>query len=143
MDLIIMDLIENMGLINDSDKVVQAIDFEGVQNKNMHPSDIDAVLEFDNKLLILMEIKIKDKQIPTGQRLMLERICNAWDTDKDKNGLILKVEHDHRNKKTDIPLKLCTVTEIYFQGKWSKRKQKLITCLNDIGKFYNIVKCKF
>ena len=143
MDLIIMDLIENMGLINDSDKVVQAIDFEGVQNKNMHPSDIDAVLEFDNKLLILMEIKIKDKQIPTGQRLMLERICNAWDNDKDKNSLILKVEHDHRNKKTDIPLKLCTVTEIYFQGKWSKRKQKLITCLNDIGKFYNIVKCKF
>ena len=138
-----MDLIENMGLINDSDKVVQAIDFEGVQNKNMHPSDIDAVLEFDNKLLILMEIKIKDKQIPTGQRLMLERICNAWDNDKDKNSLILKVEHDHRNKKTDIPLKLCTVTEIYFQGKWSKRKQKLITCLNDIGKFYNIVKCKF
>ena len=60
MDLIILDLIENMGLINDSDKVVQAIDFEGVQNKNMHPSDIDAVLEFNNKLLILMEIKIKD-----------------------------------------------------------------------------------
>ena len=48
-----------MSLINDSDKVVQAIDFSGVQNKNMHPSDIDAVLEFDNKLLILMEIKIK------------------------------------------------------------------------------------
>ena len=132
-----------MSLINDSNKVVQAIDFSGVQNKNMHPSDIDAVLEFDNKLLILMEIKIKGKELPTGQKLMLQRICDAWDSNEDKNGLILKVEHSHYNTKTDIPLRNCVVTEIYFKGQWSKRKQKLITCLNDIGKFYQINKCKF
>ena len=37
-DLLILDLLENMSLINDSDKVVQAIDFSGVQNKNMPKS---------------------------------------------------------------------------------------------------------
>ena len=142
-DLLILDLLENMSLINDSNKVVQAIDFSGVQNKNMHPSDIDAVLEFDNKLLILMEIKIKGKQLPTGQKLMLQRICDAWDSCDNKNGLVLKIEHNHYTAKTDIPLRNCVVTEIYFQGQWSKRKQKLITCLNDIGKYYKIDKCSF
>lgn len=149
MDLLILDIIENMSLINDSNKVVQAIDFSGVQNKNMHPSDIDAVLEFDNKLLILMEIKIKGKELPTGQKLMLQRICDAWhkkdkkNTGKKRKGVILKVEHNHYNSNTDIPLRNCVVTEIYFQGQWFKRKQKLITCLNDIGKYYKIDKCKF
>ena len=46
----------------------------------MHPSDIDAVLEFDNEILILIEVKYKFKKIPTGQRLLLERLCNSWHT---------------------------------------------------------------
>jgi len=65
-------------LIRNSDRVKQAIDFTGVQNGKIHPSDVDAVFEFDNKFLILMEVKYKDALIPTGQRLLLERIAAAW-----------------------------------------------------------------
>ena len=46
-----------MTLIRNANKVIQAIDFTGVQNGSIHPSDIDAVFEFDNELLILMEVK--------------------------------------------------------------------------------------
>ena len=63
-----------MGLIRSSKQVKQAIDFSGVQNGVIHPSDVDAVLEFGNKALILMEVKRRGNRIPTGQRLMLERI---------------------------------------------------------------------
>ena len=45
-------------LIRNRKKVRQVIDFTGVQNGNMHPSDIDAVLEFDNEVLILYIILI-------------------------------------------------------------------------------------
>ena len=41
-------------LIRNSNRVKQAIDFTGVQNGKIHPSDVDAVFEFDNKFLILM-----------------------------------------------------------------------------------------
>ena len=60
----------------------KTIDFTGVQNGRIHPSDIDAVLEFDNEALILIEVKRENNDIPTGQRLLLERICNSWRTDK-------------------------------------------------------------
>jgi len=39
---------EQKGLIRNRKRVKQVIDFTGVQNGKMHPSDIDAVLEFDN-----------------------------------------------------------------------------------------------
>ena len=59
---------EKTSLIRNRNKVKQVIDFTGVQNGNMHPSDIDAVLEFDNEILILIEVKYKFKTIPTGQK---------------------------------------------------------------------------
>ena len=62
---------EKVSLIRNRNKVKQVIDFTGVQNGNMHPSDIDAVLEFDNEILILIEVKYKFNSIPTGQRLLL------------------------------------------------------------------------
>jgi len=45
-----------MSLIRNRKKVRQVIDFTGVQNGRMHPSDIDAVLEFNNDVLILIVI---------------------------------------------------------------------------------------
>ena len=45
-------------LIRNRNKVKQVIDFTGVQNGKLHPSDIDAVLEFDNEVLILNYLKL-------------------------------------------------------------------------------------
>lgn len=64
-------------LIRNSKEVRQTIDFTGVQNGKIHPTDIDAVFEFDNEVLILMEIKKSGNKIPTGQRMLLERICDS------------------------------------------------------------------
>ena len=56
----------------------------------MHPSDIDAVLEFDNDILILMEVKKQGIEIPVGQKLLLERISQSWHTPRS---VVLKVEY--------------------------------------------------
>ena len=69
-------------LIRNSNQVKQGLDFTGVENGKIHPSDIDAVLEFDNEALILMEVKREGSKLPTGQRLLLERVADSWHTKK-------------------------------------------------------------
>lgn len=133
-----------MSLINDRDKVKQVIDFTGVQNGAMHPSDIDAVLEFDGQILILIEVKYQGSPIPTGQKLLLERICDSWH-DAVKRSIVLKVEHKFRDSKKNIPLNECFVTEFYYNKQWKtlKRKQKFVAYINKLGKLFENDKCKF
>ena len=111
---------ETKGLIRNRKRVKQVIDFTGVQNGKMHPSDIDAVLEFNNEVLILIEVKYKYNKIPTGQKLLLERICDSWHTDKSA---VLKVEHDFDNDDVNIPLEKCRVSAIYYDKKWTYYKE--------------------
>jgi hypothetical protein len=107
----------NMSLIRNSKQVKQSIDFEGFEFGNIHPSDIDCVLEFDNKHLILIEVKRFGNDIPTGQRLMLERIADSW----HGNSIVIKVEHGHGDEG-DIPLTNCVVTKYYYKNNWADAK---------------------
>ena len=59
-------------LIRNSKQVKQVIDFTGIQNGKIHPSDIDFVFEFDNRILILGEVKRYNNPIPKGQQLLLK-----------------------------------------------------------------------
>ena len=129
-----------MSLIRNSNQVKQAIDFSGLQNGKIHPSDIDAVLEFNNEVLILIEVKRINNKIPTGQRLLLERICDSWHT---KKSIVLKVTHDFKIDEADIPLKLCNVEQVYFGGKWIRKESKLLDALQNIGRNWNISKLNF
>ena len=129
-------------LIRNRKKVRQVIDFTGVQNGKMHPSDIDAVLEFDNDILILIEVKYKFKKIPTGQRLLLERICDSWHT---KKSIVLKVEHDYESDEENIPLENCKVTAIYYDKKWIYYSEQydFKHYINKLGEKWECKKCRF
>ncbi|MHA1290712.1 MAG: hypothetical protein ACTSPB_25285 [Candidatus Thorarchaeota archaeon] len=131
-----------MSLIRNRKKVRQVIDFTGVQNGRMHPSDIDAVLEFNNDVLILMEVKYRRQGIPTGQKLLLERICDSWHTDK---ACVLKVEHEFNDDDVDIPLHECRVTGFYNRRHWIYYKDPilLVDYLNELGVKWDCAKCKF
>ncbi len=132
---------ENKGLIKNRKRIKQVIDFTGIQNGKLHPSDIDAVLEFDNEALILIEVKHKFNKIPIGQRLLLERICDSWHTDKSA---VLKVEHDFDNDK-DILLDKCRVSGIYYNKEWTyyKDTKDFKKFVNKMGEKWNCKKCKF
>lgn len=126
-----------MGLIRNAKQVTQAVDFSGVQNGVIHPSDIDAVLEFNNEALVLMEIKRKNNIIPTGQRLMLERIVDRWE-----KGIVLKIEHEHYDADTPIPLNKCFVTNVYFEKSWKSCQIPVVNYLQQLGVMWNIEKLK-
>lgn len=112
-----------MTLINDLNLIKQGIDFTGIENQKIHPTDIDALLEFDNRVLILMEVKYNGAKIPTGQRLVLERLCDNWD---GAESIVLKVEHNHEDKKKPIILKDCFINKYYYKNKWRYSKKKNI-----------------
>ena len=131
-----------MSLIRNSKLVNQAIDFTGIQNGKIHPSDVDFVFEFDNQILILGEVKRRYNKIPKGQEYLLTRIVNKW----GDGGLVLKVEHEHKDEDTDIPLKECFVTRRYLNGEWKNfdyGTEPIISFLNKIGVYYQNKKCNF
>ena len=131
-----------MSLIRNSKLVSQSIDFTGVENGKIHPSDIDFVFEFDKKILILGEVKRRYNRIPKGQELLLTRIVDKW----GEGGLVLKVEHEHKDENTDILLKECYVTRRYVNSQWKNFEygdEPLILFLNKIGIYYENKKCKF
>ena len=133
-------------LINNSDRVKQAIDFTGVQNGKIHPSDVDAVFEFDNKFLVLIEVKYKDALIPTGQRLLLERMADAWCANLGKKAAILKVSHSFKDDKKDVPLDKCEVSYVWdIVCKWKQLDKPipLVETLNRLGEYWKCNKCKF
>ena len=127
-------------LIRNSNQTKQGLDFTGIENGKIHPSDIDAVLEFNNEALILIEVKRVNNNIPTGQRLLLERICNSWHTEKS---VVLFVTHDFKQDEKDIPLNECKVELCFYKNKWIKvNKTDLKIVLNKLGKNWNINKLK-
>ena len=128
-------------LIRNEKQIKQVIDFTGLQNGKIHPSDIDAVLEFDNEILILIEVKYKNSEIPTGQQLLLERLCDSWHTNKS---IVLYVEHNHSNDNENIPLDKCFIKKIYYKEEWKeKNKDKLLDFLNKLGEFWHCKKLNF
>jgi hypothetical protein len=130
-----------MSLIRNTKQVKQSIDFTNIESGKIHPTDIDVVLEFDNEVLILMEVKRKGNKIPTGQRLVLERIANSWSTQK---AVVLYVTHNFKNDSKDIPLKDCQVDAVYLDKVWKPAKQEisLINCLKGFAELWDIKKLK-
>ena len=129
-----------MSLIKNVNHIKQAIDFTGLQNDKIHPSDIDAVLEFDNEALILMELKnYNSNGIPTGQRLILERIADSWHTRK---AIVLEIRHNQLGT-APINLSRCAVKSYYLSGSWIDTDIMVKDALNALGYFWKIGKLKF
>lgn len=124
-------------MIRNSNQVKQAIDFAGIGNDKIHPTDIDAVLEFDNEVLILFEVKKINNNLPIGQKLLLERLVDSWHT---KKSVALIVKHNFKNDTKDIPLISCWVRKYYYDGKWYSCNEPLKKQLNKILKKWNISK---
>jgi len=124
-------------LIKYPKRAKQLIDFTGVKNGKIHPSDIDAVLEYDNQHLLLFEVKLKGVQVPLGQRLMLERIVDSWSI--FKFGTVVYCEHTVSPPQT-VYLKDCTVIGIYNKGKSKAFRCDLREFLFKYGVRYNIDK---
>ena len=91
----------------------QLLRFDGIQWGSITPTDIDSCTEFHDSVWVMCEVKMKNKDLPMGQRLLLERFVK--DTTKaGKHSIAIVAEHDVDDPRKDVFLKKdCMVMEFY------------------------------
>ena len=103
-------------MFRNKDYARQLKDFSGLRWKSISPTDIDALLEFNNKLFILVETKFRDAPIPYGQLLALERVAGCI-KDTGKAAIVCVTSH---NEEGDIDMAQTIVRQYWENGAWEK-----------------------
>lgn len=95
----------------------QLIDFSSLCWGKMHPTDIDGIMEFDGKKLVLMELKTKGKGVDLGQRLALEHMADNWKSAKGNDAIVIYSEHEQYNTDKEVDMGATIVKEVYWNNK--------------------------
>ena len=112
-------------LVKNFDKLSRPIIYDGLKSRTCSPSDVDVMLEFYDKFLILSEIKEFGKDITVGQDICLTRIANAWNkASKDKVSVVIFAQHPSADSV--IRLADCVINKVYMNGKWIDLSKKKI-----------------
>ena len=92
-----------------------------------HPADIDGVLQFSakthpmsanyNQAMLIYEFKRRNALMRTGQRILLESLCNAVQQ-SGGYALVAVVRHNIDNPEIDVDGGRGIVTEYYYDGEW-------------------------
>jgi len=130
------------GIIKSAEAFAQPLHFEGVQfntkGSAITPTDIDALLEFRGKLIVMIEVKRRNVEMGAGQRLALEAICKAIDTQKDKTCVAFKCWHDVEKPRPVLLRELYIQSFFWnfgqkgYQWRDSEKKRPLIPAVNDL-----------
>ena len=106
----------NRGSINNRDRAKQLRDFSGLQFGSITPTDIDGLIEYQNKAYVFFELKYGEAEMPTGQRLAFERTTD--DLENKKPTLFLIATHNVSDCNKDIDTANASVTEYRLKGEW-------------------------
>lgn len=90
----------------------QLINFDTLSSGKMHPTDIDAIIEYKNKAYILMEYKFKGRTVDLGQRLCLERMTNDFHK-AGKKAVAIICEHEVEDTNQDVDAGGATIRALY------------------------------
>lgn len=119
------------GVITNRARFLQALKFDGMKFGNITPTDIDAAIEFDNRLFIFIEAKFVGRSIQTGQRLFLERMANSVSNPPHKYSISIVAEH-YTPADQDILLSGAVVRDYFRDGEWHKPLVKGTTVLEAV-----------
>ena len=101
------------GLVQNSDAAKQLYDFTGLKWGTITPTDVDAFIDFGNKVFVIIEYKFGDTEMPDGQRWALERLVNAV----LKPCILIHATHSTPLKQ-DIDGANAIVVRVYWKGQW-------------------------
>jgi hypothetical protein len=106
------------GNIKHKSRAQQINSFSGlIRRRNITPTDIDGLIDYNGKAFIILEGKYGDAELPKGQRMALENLANAM-LDGSKKVVVIVFRHNIHNVNQEINVSLQPVTEIYFKRKW-------------------------
>ena len=81
----------------------QIIDFRGLEYGTIKPTDIDALIEYNNQAYVIVETKLGDTELPDGQQLALERLTRDLSR-QGKPTITIIAEHNITDPEQDIIL---------------------------------------
>lgn len=155
---------DDKSLIRDTKATTQGIDFGGLVNGAASPTDIDAVLEYDDEILIIVEIKRKGNELSVGQGLVGTRITDAWvragysrprfprQVAKPKKALFIFASHAIYDTNRNVMAAECKIERVYTpskerDGDWTDGsdipEKTLKDLLNRVGRNWECNKLKF
>lgn len=122
--IFIKGLLTEMSDINNRSRAKQLVDFNGLHyNFGILPTDIDGIIEIDDKVYILFELKLIGNELPRGQRLCFERLVDK--IGERSCAVLLIAQHEIYDVEIDIPAAECIVIE-WRNHKISYTEGKLI-----------------
>lgn len=101
------------GVIYNRDKKRRLNTFKNLTYGKITPTDIDAFIDFGNKIFIIIEAKGEGVPVPTGQRIALERMLIKMSSD-DSSAMVVIADVVDGDKDDDVDLGLCSVREVWL-----------------------------
>jgi len=116
---------DTRGLARNRRFAEQGRDFSGLQFGTITPTDIDAVIDFQDRAFVFIEAKHQNTGLPYGQRLAIERLCDACGETK-RAALALIVSHQTPPDQ-QVDYATCVVAEFRFRREWRVPTRRLLT----------------
>lgn len=107
---------ENRGRILFGKRIHQVVKFEGLRYGNITPTDIDGLIEYRGKAVLLYEFKLRGYGMSEGQRLALTRIVDGLEA-SGKFAALLLCEHDTPVEQ-DVDAAGAEVAGVYWRHEW-------------------------
>jgi hypothetical protein len=103
----------------------QLNDFTSLSDGRKYPTDIDGFIEWKDKIRIFIEIKRIGVQVPLGQKIALERLCNDM-TRLKKESIVIVAEHNVEPTSDRIDVGSCLIREYFYKFKWNTPKVNIV-----------------
>lgn len=107
-------------MIRNREYHAQFVDFSNLQFGKVAPMDFDGFIDFGDKLFIFIETKYLEQQMPFGQRLALQRLVDATQSDKRASIAFITSHNKQAANNEDIDLGNSIVTEYRWRNQWLK-----------------------
>ncbi len=113
------------GKIGNVARATQLRDFSGLRfARGITPTDVDCMLEFDNKAYVLIEAKSNGAEVPYGQRTALSRYINDFHLDRVEKKAVLIIATHNIPPDQPIPFADIEVLEVFEHGQWETKRYR-------------------
>lgn len=116
---------ENRGSIQYPDRARQLLDFSGLKYGRITPSDIDGVIEYQDRAYIFYEAKYDGAPMSYGQRLLYKRLADDLKNKCGKPVIVMVCDHSQGDTSIAVNLAEAQVREAYIKGAWSAPNPKM------------------
>lgn len=104
------------GSIHNRARAKQINDFTGLQFGKITPTDLDGIIDFQNQVWVIIELKQVGNTLPFGQRLAIERLIDII-ASAGKVAVAVIATHD-TTPDQDVIVADCPVIEYRYLGAW-------------------------